>query len=323
VTRGVVVVAVVVAVVAACGGQAPAPSSSIPPRAPTGAERMLALLPDGAELVVELDLARLRANPVVGPLAIRALGVDAIQLPGGLGAGGSDDNPLAAADAVVLAAWGVGTPGAATVTILATHAAVHGATRLTDDLVALGPAEWVAPLEARAGILATGRVLWPSAALLARRAHAMPAGATGAILRITATLPADAQRALARELGVAATPAALSLWADVADDLAIVVDAEVDAAARGRGDGGVRLQASLVRAVARLADLPLVGALGAGPSLDELRVAHRGPAIRAVLAIGPARLRRIVARGVALLAVAVGGEAPTPQPVVVPSSPPP
>ena len=38
------------------------------------ADRLLALLPDGAQIVVELDLARLRANPVVGAVATAALG---------------------------------------------------------------------------------------------------------------------------------------------------------------------------------------------------------------------------------------------------------
>src|SRR5688572_33002013 len=59
--------------VAACGGYQPAAGS--PSRTPLVDERpatagtpLLALLPAGADVVVELDLARLRANPTVGPV---------------------------------------------------------------------------------------------------------------------------------------------------------------------------------------------------------------------------------------------------------------
>jgi hypothetical protein len=44
-----------------------------PPKASPLADRMVALLPDGAQIVVELDLARLRANAAVGALASSAL----------------------------------------------------------------------------------------------------------------------------------------------------------------------------------------------------------------------------------------------------------
>ena len=59
-------------------------------------------------------------------------------------------------------------------------------------------------------------------------------------MRITARLPFDARVALARQTGFDAAPAQLSLWADVADDVAIVVDADAadpgdhDAKAAGR-----------------------------------------------------------------------------------------
>src|SRR5258706_2357833 len=202
-----------------------APSTSVPAKPPTGAERVLALLPDGAQLVVELDLARLRGNAVVGDVVTRGLaqlGADA-KLPGlPIAVAGS---PFANADMVVLAAYGVGTEHAATLTLLQTKAEVAGATRIDDDLVALGPDEWIAQLEARAQIAKTAALVAP-AELLALRAHAMPPGATGAVVRATARLPFDARIALARQTGLEAAPARLSVWGDISDDLAIVVDAD-------------------------------------------------------------------------------------------------
>src|SRR5215831_6667255 len=107
-----------VALLAACGSSA----TSVPAKpvaAPqTAIDRALALLPDGAQLVVEVDLARLRANAVVGPVATRALAKlgGESKLPGlPVTVQGS---PLAGADAIVLAAYGVGTNDAAAVTIL-------------------------------------------------------------------------------------------------------------------------------------------------------------------------------------------------------------
>src|SRR5438046_2015615 len=116
--------------IAACSHPAAPAVGATPPRPLTGTDRVLPLLPEGAQVVVELDLARLRANAVVGGVATRALGqlgADA-KLPGlPVALAGS---PLAAADGVVLAAYGVGTDHAATLTLLVTKADVAGATRI-------------------------------------------------------------------------------------------------------------------------------------------------------------------------------------------------
>src|SRR5215831_7711686 len=95
--------------VAACSHPEPAsPVAAVPVKEP-----VLALLPDGMQLVVEIDLARLKKNAVVGDVATRALaqlGADT-KLPGlPVAIAGS---PLANADQIVLAAYGVGTDHAA------------------------------------------------------------------------------------------------------------------------------------------------------------------------------------------------------------------
>ena len=114
----------------ACGGHPKQPAPSARPHVVTGAEHVLALLPDGAQLIVELDLARLRANPVVGDLASKALGqlgADA-KLPGlPMAVQGS---PLANAEQIVMAAYGVGTAQAATLTIIKTKDNLADSTRI-------------------------------------------------------------------------------------------------------------------------------------------------------------------------------------------------
>ncbi len=288
-------------VVVACSHPAAAPVPATPPRPLAGTERVLALLPDGAQLVVELDLARLRGNKVVGEVVTRALGqmgADA-RLPGlPVVVAGS---PLASADALVLAAYGVGTAHAATVTVLQTKAEVPGGTRIGEDLVALGPDEWVSQLEARAAIAAT-TPLAVNTELMALRAHAMPPGASGAVIHVTARLPFDARVALARETGLDTAPARLSLWADVSDDLAIVCDADaVDPGDKAAKDASHRLAHTFRTTLATLADEPVVQALGVPNSLADARLIAQGTWVRAIIAVGPRHLARVVERANALL----------------------
>lgn len=298
-------VAVAVAL-AACGGpghpQVPA-TPYVPPQPATAADRILPLLPDGAQVVIEIDLARLRANAVVGQVAGRALallGGDA-HVPGlPVAVAGS---PLASADAVVLAAYGVGTAQAASITVLATHADVAGGTRLAPDLVALGPPDWIGQLQTRLAIAtARGTHLVAPEALLRLRAHAMPAGATGAVLRITARLPFDARVALARQTGLDEPPAELSVWADVADDFALVADADAVAPGDHAGKDAARRLAATIRGVLGAAsNSATLQALGVLPSVEDARQITQGSWVRTIVAIGPRHLARVVERARAML----------------------
>lgn len=292
----------VVLVIAACGGRARQPATvAAPARPPSLAERMIAMLPEGAQLLVELDLARLRENPTVGEVATRALaelGADA-KLPGlPVAVQGS---PLANADFVVLAAYGVGTPGAATVTVLATKDEVAGGARLADGLVALGPAEWLAQVEARAGIAAV-RPLAPSLALMPLRDHAMPAGAPGAVVRVTAQLPLDARISLAEQLGLATAPARLAIWGDVVDDLAIVVDADATDPGDLEGEAAAkRLQAALAKLLDAATREPALAALGLTRALRDARTIRQRAWVRIIITVGPRQLGRAVERARAML----------------------
>jgi len=275
---------------------------SIEPQRPqTAADRALALLPDGAQIVVELDLARIKANKVIGEVATRALGnagADA-KLPGlPLAVQGS---PLANADFVVLAAYGVGTAQAATITLLATKAEVAGAHRLSPELVVLGPDEWAGQVEARAAIAEKTPIV-ASESLRKLREHAMPAQAPGAVLRITAQLGFDARVALARQTGIELAPAQLSVWADAVDDFAMIVDADAADPGDKTNKGAVkRMRDGLQTLLAAAANEPVLRALGISSSLSEARFIEQGTWVRAIVAIGPRHLARVNERARAML----------------------
>jgi hypothetical protein len=287
----------------ACGGgrgTRPVPAKA-PAHLVTGTEHVLALLPDGAQLIVEIDLARLRKNPIVGDVAAKALaqlGADA-KLPGmPIAVQGS---PLAAADAVVMAAYGVGTADAATLTILQTKQDLADSTRIAPDLIAIGPDEWTSQLASRAAIDAE-HPLVPNDELLRLRDHAMPPGATGAIIRVTARLPFDARIAFARQTGLDAAPAQLSIWADVVDDLALVVDADAaDPGDKAAHQAAKRLAGMIKGTLDAAADDPTVKSLGVPGSLTGAHLVTQGSWVRAIVAVGPHHLQRAVERARAML----------------------
>lgn len=291
--RGCVAIAASI-VLAGCGGGGRAASRgsrvAATPHAHlvTAGDPLIALLPDGAQLVLEIDLARLRANPVVGELATHALAGDDLHLPAGVPA-----SPLRDARTLVLAAYAVGTAEAATVILLATDAPVANARVVAPGIVALATPDWLDQVAARAAI-ANVR---PSEELLALRDRAMPAAAPGAIVRATARLSFDARVSLARTAGLESAPAQVSLWADVVDDAVLIVDA--DAADPGDKETAKTAKAfvPIVRgALASLASERALRAIGVARSIEEARVVVAGRWVRAIIAVGPAHLKRVVAR---------------------------
>ena len=286
-----------------CGGHGahpPTTTEPIHPVARTAGDRILPLLPEGAQVIIELDLARLRSNPVVGQLVTTALTGPPLPVM----TADVPFSPLAHADTVVLASYGVGTSQAATVTIIATREAVPHSVSLGEGLVALGPEVWTAQLEARAALAGAGAnvPIVASADLLALRDHAMPAGAPGAALRITARLSFDARVALARQTGLDAPPGQISIWGDVVDDLAIIVDADaVDPGDKKTKHPTRRLETGMRGMLAALAGESAIQTLGIPESLAQARIVAQGTWVRTIIAIGPAHLHRVVERAGALL----------------------
>ena len=293
--------AIVLLFAVACGGHGRKGGPATPTRPLTLVERMMALLPDGVQVLIEVDLDRLRGNAAVGPLATKWLAsVGAEQKLPGLPVA-VQGSPLADASYIMLASYGVGTAQAATVTILVTKQDVPNAVRVAPDLVVLGPAEWVGQIETRAGIAAQNPIM-PSLDLMPLRDHAMPAQAPGATLRVTARLSFDARVALARQLGVDTAPAQLSIWGDVVDDLVIIVDA--DAADPGdpkNKDAANRLTKTLNKLLVGAAREPAIRALGLPATLNEAKMVVQKTWVRTILEVGPHHLARVVERARAML----------------------
>jgi hypothetical protein len=256
---------------------------------------MLALLPSGPQVVLEIDLARLRANPVVGDLVVKTLTADLV----------GEIDALATADLIVLAAYGVGTSEAATITLVSSPTEVTNGIPVGANFYALGPPEWTRQVEARAGLVAADTPISADADLLRLRDHAIPDGAPGASLRVTARLPADARKELAIAAGLTVAPAQVSIWGDVVDDLAVIVDTEIGEPTGDTKDGEAkavaRLEAAVKRALGGLAELPAAQQLGIPKSLTTARIAVRGTWVRTIVAIGPSHLARVVERATALL----------------------
>lgn len=314
----------------ACGKDKQASESPRPDAAPsTPGDKLLAMLPQGAQVVIELDLARLRANKVIGPVVTEALAENTVSLPGA--GSGSDANgalppsPLSGADQVVLGAYGVGTAQAATLTLIAAPHDLPGAVKIIDGFYAVGPPDWIEQVQNRVALATTGEATFAiraPAELLTLREHAVPPGAPGASVRVTAMLPFDARVALARQTGLDSAPSQISAWGDVADDLALIVDCDSDdpgnrSTAGKKSDAPRRLEAMLRGALGAIADQPAARALGLPGSLNNARLVTRGTWVRAIVAIGPAHLQRVVERATKLLRTP-----PAADPEPVPAPPP-
>ena len=294
-------------VILACGSTAkPVDPPSEPAKPATLADRILAMLPDGAQVVFELDLARLRDNPVVGGVVQRALAAIVVR---GDAISTVPASPLADARMVVIAAYGVGTAQAGTLTILATTAEVPGGRRIAPDLVAVGPPDWLDQLAARAAI-AGAHPITASDELLKLRDHAMPQGATGAALRITARLSFDARVALARQTGIEVAPQQVSVWGDVVDDLAIIVDTDAADPGDKTKQATKHLAHDVRAALNTLAETDVARALGIPASLGDAHQVQQGTWVRTIFAIGPQHLQRVVKRAGELLPAAAAPPAP-------------
>jgi hypothetical protein len=186
-------------ILAACGTQAATKhdESFVPLRNTTAGAQLLALVPAGADAALELDLARARADAAIQPLLAR--------LP----------PALEGVDLGLAAVYQIGR-APRTVFVLRgealdvqTAAAKDGGRVLDAHTVEIGGFEGPGTLDA-------------DEKFLRLRDAAMPERATGAVVRLTARLDRDARIAAAGQLGVDQVPATISLWGDVADDLAVV-----------------------------------------------------------------------------------------------------
>ena len=299
---------------AACsspGAVEPTPLPAVPTRAPTAGDELLALAPAGADMVLELDLARLRRNAVSGPVLARLADLEQSARPAlprldALDALGSLSTGIfSELDAVLLVAYHVGEKRAVTITL------ARGQKPLGTDLGAglsvLGPPQWVARVRAvqrgDAGALSADRPL------MTLRTRAMPAKAEGGFLRAAGRFDFEAQVELASRLDLDRVPRAISVWADIADDFAIV--SHLQGAEPGAGRA---LADALGRLRDRLAQLPWIRRRYLHFTLRGADISASGANARMTLVIGPTRLQRMMARLLKSLGAHTGAARATEQP---------
>jgi len=265
-----------------CGGDGGAKEPSYPQaklaRADTSGTPLMALAPAGANVIIEIDLARMRANGVVGELFSKISGIAQGAFGGWLDA-----------DVVVFCGYAVGTADASNVVVARGGTPPANAVRLDGRTVALGPPELVARVEALAA--GTGTAMAQDAAFMRLRDAAMPAKAEAAALRLTARLPFDARVGLSQLFDADTVPEAVSLWGDVVDDLAVVALLSGETV-----EDGAALAGEVETARTRLAGHPLARAWKLAYIVRRIQTEHTGNVARAVLVVGPNALEQAVRR---------------------------
>ncbi len=255
------------------------PSVEVPVRSPTAGDALLEMAPAGADAVLEIDLLRLRKNDTVGPL-VNALAQEDM--------GGFD--VFRDADQIVICSYAIGTDDAAQILMLrgASVSSIDGAHAIADDVVVVTTAAMLEKIRAvRNGAASVAS----QEKLMRARAMAMPPAADGATLRVAATLGFDARVAVAKQLRVDAVPISISVWGDVADDMAIV-------ALLGGEDRkeGKSLASAARRARDRYSATPTARRLLYGYVLRLAKVESQGSLAKVTLIIGPKRLSNLVRR---------------------------
>ena len=265
---------------AGCGDMAKKTAATVAPRAQTGSETLLEFVPDSADAVFEVEVAHLRENQKVGDLVAAIIGEQ------------NDAGVLAQSQRLVICSFGIGDKVQQLVLVEAKGSALstEGGTQIADSVFAFGPPELLALVGAVQQ--KKQKAMIKDLGFLRLRAAAMPEKAGAAGVRATARLGFDARVALANALDVDSVPTSFSVWADVADDAALIaiLAAEDPVAAR-----------QLARSVSRLRDrlrLSTIGRLGPMASLlantdnAEIEVVKRS--VRIVWVLPPSRLSHLI-----------------------------
>jgi hypothetical protein len=119
---------------------------------------------------------------------------------------------------------------------------------------------------------------------------------------VTAQLPFDARVALARQSGMETPPAQLSIWADVVDDFAMIIDADAaDPGEKQAKNAAARLEKSLGALLAEVQREPALQALGLSSALRDARTITERTWVRTIITVGPRQLTRAAERARAML----------------------
>lgn len=265
-----------------CGGSAKAPTAApVPTRTSTAGDHLLSVAPSGADVVLEIDLARLRANVVVGGVLTALAAPDEAANRGDL---------LARAESLLVCVYGVGDVAKQLIVVQASDGEEFpGAAAIGGGRFAVGDPDLVARAVAVGS--GQGESVLADAETLRLRASVMPEKAEFASLRGVVMLDFDARVEVASRTGMSAVPVSIALWGDVVDDLAVVAQVTGDSDASPE-----RLSAALAGLRERVAKQPLVRFLGLAPALAAARLTRSGGTVRVVLVLTPKRLELLAKR---------------------------
>ena len=270
--------AALVSCLAACGGSARAPRRpTARPESTFGAPDLVAMVPPEAEWVLELDLARVRANAAVGNTVLTFAEATDGRARAALGL-----NPLLDADHAVIASF-PGTEGPAILFLfrgekITAAPARPDAVAIDAHTVAIGPE---GPRQAARAAAAGKRAsIFDDADFNDLRDAVIPSGAPGASVRLTARLPFGRRIAVASQLDLDEAPARLSVWGDVADDLVIIMRADAE-----RPDAARRLAESSEKKLAEVVRVILPG--------GRVQVKPERTLVRVIVEVGPRALAEL------------------------------
>ena len=261
-----------------CGNTSPQTSKPLPERPSTPGDNLLAAAPLGADLLLEVDLARLRDNEVVGSV------LKVLSAPGGQSTLAKGD-VLGQGRSLLVCVYGIGDLAKQLLLVEAMEGVeLSGAAPIRQGLYAVGDPELISRAVALRG--SGGASMLEDIELLRMRAEVMPAGAKHAAVRAVARLNFDARVAVASRVGMSEVPVALALWGDVVDDLAIVarVTGETE-------DSHQRLARALLTLRKQITKAPLVRHLGLAPALAAARLSRLGATVQLVFVLSPKRLK--------------------------------
>lgn len=267
-----------------CGAASSPVSPPVPARQQTPGDSLLHAVPSGVDLVLEIDLRRLRDNEIVGPLMALLTPPESI---------GTSDL-LKHADAAIVCVYGIG-DGAKQLVVVRSSAEVPGVRVLGPGLFAVGDSDLLARAEAvNAGAEAAAN---GDADFMRLRAAVMPEKAAAAAVRLVARLDFDARVSIAAKIEVSDVPVSIALWGDVVDDLAVIASLGV-----AQQHEVERLNQAMLKVRKSVASHVFIRQLGLAPAVQGARIIRTESGLRVLFVLSPKRLQLVVARIISQLA---------------------
>jgi hypothetical protein len=238
----------------------------------------LASAPIGADLLLELDLKRLRDNPIVGNVLARVASPD----------NEATIDLLKQAEVALLCVYDIGEAPRQLIVLRSQAEELPGTVALGAHLFAVGDAQL---LSLAAGIQGPEQSMLADVEILRLRDEVMPAEAKNASLRVSVRLDFDARVAIASKVSMSEVPVAFALWGDVVDDMALIAHLASDEVVEAP-----RLERAIVAVRKRIAAHAFSRSLGLSRPMLDARVTRDDKVVKVVVVLGPKRLQYVVDR---------------------------